>query len=114
MGFDEVVVLLITQCLNRRGVETAGALAQRQGDRKFADDGFTSTSRRAHEHAVAVVDGLATLDLEVIQGVRQGAGELVQMRQCHKNPGYLPSVTAAQSVTAARGETRSVPLPGRL
>ena len=63
----EVVVLLVGQRLDRRGVEAFAALGQRQVHGKFPDNGLTGAGRRGHEHAVAAGQRLARTPLEVVE-----------------------------------------------
>ncbi len=63
----EVVVLLVAQRLDRRGVETLTPGRQRQVHREFADNGLAGAGRRAHQHAVAPFQRRAGPPLERVE-----------------------------------------------
>ena len=87
---DEVVVLLVAQRLDGRGVKALRAAGERQGDGELAHDGLAGAGGSAYEHSPIVLDGLTALELEVIQRVRQGGGKLSKMRRGHSGLDYLP------------------------
>lgn len=64
---DEVGVLLVRQCLDRRRVEALAALVEGEVDGELADDGLAGARGRGDEHALARFERLARLDLEGVQ-----------------------------------------------
>ncbi len=64
---DQVVVLLVGQRLDRRGVEALAALRQRQVHRELADHRLARAGRGADQHAAALLQRLARLVLERVQ-----------------------------------------------
>ena len=64
---DQVGVLLVGQRLDRRGVEALAALGQGQVHGELADDGLARAGRRRDQHAVAALQRVAGLDLEVVK-----------------------------------------------
>ena len=75
---DQVVVLLVGQRLDRRGVEALAALGQRQVHRELADHRLAGPGRRADQHAAALLQRLARLVLERVELERQDRRELRQ------------------------------------
>ncbi len=67
VALDEVVVLLVRQRLDRRGVEALAALLERQVDRVLAHDGLARSRRRRHQHPVPAGEGGAGGDLERVE-----------------------------------------------
>ena len=109
---DEVGVLLVGQRLDRRRVEALAALGQREVHRELADHGLARAGRRAHEHAVPVLQRRARPELEVVELERQSAGELGQLgvrgaapgggvglgrRDCLRTTGHPSRLTYAAS-----------------
>ena len=86
---DQIVVLLVAQRLDRRGVEALSARRQRQVHRELADDGLARAGRRAHQHAVAAFQRLTRLPLERIEPKRQQLAELRQL--CPRVAALLPA-----------------------
>ena len=72
-------MLLVAQRLDRRGVEALSARGQRQVHRELADHRLARAGRRAHQHAVAVLQRLAGAPLEVVERERQLCGEAGQL-----------------------------------
>ena len=81
MLIDEIVVLLVAQRLNRRGVETLCAARESQRDGELTDHGFTRARRGAHKHPAIIFYCLAGLHLEIIEGKAFGGTKLVEMRR---------------------------------
>jgi len=75
---DKVVVFLIAQRLNGRGVEAFRAAVQRKRDGKLTDDGLARAGGRAHEHPAVLLHRPAGLELEIVEGKRLGVGEFPQ------------------------------------
>ena len=71
----QVGVFLIAQRLDRRGVEAFSARGQRQVDGELPHHRLACTGRRAHKHAVAVLERPAGALLKVVQRERQLLGE---------------------------------------
>ena len=68
VALDQVVVLLVGQGLDRRGVEAfALARPQREVHRELAHHRLAGAGGRAHEHAAAPFQGLAGGSLEIVQ-----------------------------------------------
>ena len=76
VAVHHVVVLLVGQRLDRRGVEAlapgrgrvaAGPAAQRQVHRELTHHGLAGAGGRAHQHAAAPLQRLARLALEVVE-----------------------------------------------
>ena len=75
----QVGVLLVGQRLDRRGVEALEAALQGQVDGELPDHGLAGAGRRGDQHAVALVQRGAGLDLKVVELEviqRAEAGEL--------------------------------------
>jgi hypothetical protein len=72
---DEIVVLLVAQRLQRRGVEALAARCQRQVHGEFADDGLACSGRRAHQNAVAAFQGRTRPLLKAVELEGQIRGE---------------------------------------
>ncbi len=64
---DEVVVLLVRERLDRRGVEALASLGEREVDRELADDRLARARGSGDEDAVAGLDRLAGPHLEVVE-----------------------------------------------
>ncbi len=89
-SLDEIVVLLIAQRLDGRGVETRAArrgigsrgrgVAYLQGEvgGEFAHDGLSCPRRRAHEHVPVVFECATGPDLEVVESESEFGRELRQ------------------------------------
>ena len=84
---DEVVELLIRQCLDRCRVKALLAGRQRKVNREFADDGLAGPGGRADENPVAVLQSQAGLALERIEIERVFAAEGVEYRVAGPLPG---------------------------
>ena len=94
---DQVVVLLVGQRLDRRGVEAlaprrwrrravgrrrvVGPPPQRQVYGELADHRLAGAGGRAHQHPAAPLQRLTRLTLEVVEVEPQVKGELVQRRK---------------------------------
>ena len=78
VALDEVVVLLVRQRLDRRGVEALAAGLERQVDGELADDRLARAGRRGDQHAVALLDPAAGRELEVVEREVVLAREVVQ------------------------------------
>ena len=72
---DQIVVLLIAQRLDRRGVKALLPGRQCKVDRELADDRLTRTGRSADQDAVTTLQRFAGLDLKRIQPELQVRGE---------------------------------------
>ena len=77
---DEVVVLLVTQRLDRRGVKTLLPGRQREVDCEFPHYGLAGTGRSAYQDTVAALQGLTGLNLERIEREAQLPGEVSELR----------------------------------
>ena len=75
----QIGVLLVAQRLDRRGVEALSACGQRQVDGELADHRLAGAGRRAHQHAVPVLQCLAGALLKVVERERQLPGEAGQL-----------------------------------
>ena len=119
---DQVVVLLVRQRLDRRGVEALAALGQRQVHRELADHGLAGPGRRADQHAEAVLQRLAGLGLERVELERQPAVKSVSAGALRPPPGrrvplgrtaHPPSVrTTAVGTRRAASARRSSGISG--
>ena len=67
VALEQVVVLLVGQRLDRRGVEALAAVLQCQVDRELADDGLAAAGRGGHQDAVAAGQRGAGGDLERVE-----------------------------------------------
>ena len=67
----QLQVLLVGQCLDRRRVERAHSLLERDVCAELAHDGFTRARRSGHEDRAAGLDGIECLDLEWVRGETQ-------------------------------------------
>ena len=76
---DEIVVLLVAQRLDRRGVEALGAGCQRQVHGEFADNGLARPGRRAHQDTVAALQRRTATPLEAVEFEGQVRGEPGQL-----------------------------------
>lgn len=83
VALDEVAVLLVRQCLDRRGVEALPAAPQREVDGEFADDGLAGSGGSGDQDALARLQGAAGLQLEVVQR------EVVQLLEAVQGGGLL-------------------------
>ena len=107
VAVDEVVELLVRQRLDRRGVEALAAGRQRQVHRELADHRLAGAGGRRDQHAVAVLDAPAGLDLERVE--REG----VRRREVAQHGMAL--VGGVRRVPLRRGEVaheRTVSAPG--
>ena len=85
VAVDEVVVLLVAQGLDRRGVEAGAAVAQRLVDGEFPHHGLTGAGGGAHQDAPARRDRAGGLELEVVEGEGVVGGEgRDRIRGCHR------------------------------
>ena len=71
----QVGVLLVAQRLDRCGVEALSARRQREVHGELAHHGLARAGRRAHQHAVALLQRLAGAALEGVERERQLCGE---------------------------------------
>ena len=76
----QVVVFLVAQRLDRRGVEALLSRRERQVDRELTHHGLARTGRRAHQHAVTAFQGRTRPLLEGIEPEGQLSGEIGQLR----------------------------------
>ena len=79
--FDQVVVLLVGQRLDRRGVEAlAGAAAQGQVHGELAHHRLAGAGGRAHQHPAAPLERLAGVALEIVEVETESAANSVERR----------------------------------
>ena len=76
----QIVVLLVAQRLDRRGVEALPPGGQRQVHRELADDGLAGTGRGTDQDTATVLERDAGVGLKGVQGERQARGEVAQLR----------------------------------
>ena len=76
----QVIVFLVAQRLDRRGVEALLSRLERQVHRELPHHGFARTGGRAHQHTVTAFQGRARLLLERIEPECQFSGEIGQLR----------------------------------
>ncbi len=67
VALHQVAVLLVGQRLDRRGVEALAAGGERQVDGELADDGLAAAGGRGDQDALAALQRLAGLHLEVVE-----------------------------------------------
>src|SRR6185312_2566105 len=79
---DEIVELLVGQCLDRSRVEALGAIAKREMYGELPDYGLARTSRRSDQNAVATFECRARALLEVIERKRVAGQEVLEDRSC--------------------------------
>ena len=92
VALGQVVVLLVGEGLDRRGVEALAALGEGQVDGELADDGLARAGRGGDEDAAAVLQRLACLDLEGVEA------ELVQLAELCECGGVLCGAATAGGV----------------
>ena len=80
VALHEVVVLLVRQGLDRRGVERLASGLQREVDGELAHDRLARPGGGRDQHPAAVLDLLARPDLEVVELEPAQPGELAQHR----------------------------------
>ena len=73
--FAQLVVLLIRQRLQGRGVERALFALELAADGVVGDQGLPRARRRTHEHVHALVDGLDGVELESVKAKAQPVDE---------------------------------------
>ena len=79
--WHQIVVLLIAQRLDRRGVEALSARGQREMHGELADHRLACPGRCAHQHAVPALQCLARPQLKIVERERQLLGEAGQFRR---------------------------------
>src|SRR4029453_15088547 len=104
---DQVGVLLVRECLDRSRVEALAAGLERQVHRELADDGLAGTRWCGDQHAVAVLDDLAGLDLEVVERERVVSPERRQVRILPIGTGFRVSLGRGVHVSSLRGRAWS-------
>ena len=72
---DEIQILLVAQCLDRRGVEGLEALGPAQVDGELPHDRLAGSGRRCDEDTFSSFDGRAGLLLERVEGEVITSGE---------------------------------------
>ena len=87
VALDEVGVLLVRQRLDRRRVERLAPLGQGLVDGELAHDRLARAGGRADEDAGALLQRLAGLDLERVQGEAEVGGEVRQRGMGGPPPG---------------------------
>jgi hypothetical protein len=78
VALGEVGVLLVRQRLDRRRVERLAPLGQRLVDGELPDDRLARAGRRADQDAGTLVERLARLHLEGVEGEAELRGEVGQ------------------------------------
>ena len=75
IDIDQIMVFLVAQRFDRRGVERFDVVFLREEHGEVRDNGLAGTGGCGHEHIAVGFEGFVRLCLEIIQFERQRAGE---------------------------------------